>query len=127
MTRFYQQLGVIAHLFAGFLPLAWHLANLSAGSPEPHPVMFLAIAFFALARPSSAEHLETDLLIVGATESGWAAAIQAARMRVAGRVLRRVAGEALDADGIAEASMGIAVADHGIRCHVGTPSHHDAR
>lgn len=41
----------------------------------------LLFAFVALALPSvvHAEPIETDLLIVGATESGWAAAIQAAR------------------------------------------------
>ena len=32
---------------------------------------------------SAVEEVQTDLLIVGGTESGWAAAIQAARMGVA--------------------------------------------
>jgi len=35
-----------------------------------------------LARPSGGEEINTDLLIVGGTESGWAAAIQAARLGV---------------------------------------------
>ncbi|MCF7788857.1 MAG: FAD-dependent oxidoreductase [Prosthecobacter sp.] len=37
---------------------------------------------FLLAGLAAAEHIQTDLLIVGGTEAGWAAAVQAARMGV---------------------------------------------
>ena len=40
----------------------------------------LLLLFALLASPLAAETIQTDLLIVGGTESGWAAAIQAARM-----------------------------------------------
>ncbi|MFT5466531.1 MAG: hypothetical protein ACI8UO_001631 [Verrucomicrobiales bacterium] len=46
---------------------------------------FLRITLFALALQTAAargEEIETDLLIAGATESGWAAGIQAARLGV---------------------------------------------
>jgi hypothetical protein len=53
----------------------------------PIPVLALVIAGLAtltttttVAAPPTIRQLKTDLLIVGATESGWAAAIQAARM-----------------------------------------------
>jgi FAD dependent oxidoreductase len=46
--------------------------------------LIVSILFCLIAAPVSAEvrELETDLLIVGGTESGWAAAIQAARLGV---------------------------------------------
>jgi hypothetical protein len=40
------------------------------------------LLFFLLSSLATAETLQTDLLIVGGTESGWAAAIQSARMGV---------------------------------------------
>lgn len=40
----------------------------------------LILAFVWLPSLLTAETIQTDLLIVGGTESGWAAAIQAARM-----------------------------------------------
>ncbi|MCB1062782.1 MAG: FAD-dependent oxidoreductase [Verrucomicrobiae bacterium] len=47
------------------------------------PLILIAVALMWSAPAFSAEEkIETDLLIVGATESGWAAAIQAARMGV---------------------------------------------
>lgn len=47
------------------------------------PVFVIASALLGLTPAFTAEEkIETDLLIVGATESGWAAAIQAARMGI---------------------------------------------
>lgn len=48
-----------------------------------HGVLFALL----LAAPAGAEAVDADLLIVGGTESGWAAAIQAARMGVGSIVL----------------------------------------
>jgi len=46
-------------------------------------LVLIAIGVFTLQQPAvAAEEIETDLLVVGGTESGWAAAIQAARLGV---------------------------------------------